>query len=266
MNSLLDLARRNTKGEASPRTHQASRARVLDRLHPKRSRAFKAAMVVGLLMPTGALAFAGAKAVHVSRTEPALTVPVVAPTPSGQSEVAAPENRDGIASVQVTPESATLYWDDKKLEAPASFAPKADSRVHRLRAEAPGYASKTLLVMMDAPQLQVELELQPLPIVIGPVMSSASIVDADSVVEGAREPFHACFTSALESAPTLNGHATLFLAVDDTGKVEDVKLQEMGGLNAQVTTCLASAAANGISFRVAGRGSVRIPLTFRSKP
>lgn len=266
MNSLLDLARRNTKGDASPRTHQASRARVLDRLHPKRSRGFKAIVAIGLLAPTGALAFAGARAAHVSRTEPALTVPVVVPTVSGQGEATAATKEDDVPSIAVTPDSATLYWDDKKIEgSPASFAPKADNRVHRVRAEAPGYATKTQLVTMDGP-LQIELELQPLPVNLGPVTSSASVVDADAVVEGARESFHACFTQALESAPLLAGHATLLLTVDDTGKVEDVKLLEMSGLNAQVTTCLASTAANGMSFHVTARGTLRIPVQFRSKP
>lgn len=276
LNTLLELARRHTRGEASPRRHQASRARVLDQLGQRRSKVSSTFAVVGFVVlgTAGAGAFAGVKSYRYSNggieypPPPIPTAPAErhsASTPSSDVDKApSNENGEGV-KLQVMPEYATVYWDDKKLEGAApSIRMKPDHKMHKVRAEAPGHVSKTQLVQLDEPFVLIEMELAALPITMGPISSSSSVIDADEIGSGLKDAFQACYVGALDETPTLSGKATVFLQMKENGKVDSVDIIDKEGLNPSVTTCLASCAAD-IHFRVTGAGFVKIPLVFRTK-
>lgn len=281
---LVELARRHTRGEASPRRHQASRARVLDQLVQRRGPSGAAIALAALVVVGGGgAAFAGVKAFKGTE-HPSVTIgkgaPPTAngnananedgddsPTTPSESAPSQPATTAPEVKIGVQPEHAAIYWDDKKLEDnPTSFAMKPDHKPHRIRAEAPGYVTKTQLVMMDSETVDIELELTPVPITIGPLLATASIVDADTIVETLRHSFQSCYVEALVAAPALAGKVTLVTHIEANGDVANVEIAEREGLSAKVTSCLASAASEFVHYRTTGlAGTVRIPLAFRTK-
>jgi len=60
--------------------------------------------------------------------------------------------------VQVTPAEATVYLDDAKLTAPYTMKAAADGFGHKLRVEAPGYATETRMLVFDK-DVNVEITL-----------------------------------------------------------------------------------------------------------
>jgi hypothetical protein len=269
--ALLDLARKSTRGDVSPRRHQASRALVVDRLGQRRSRAWTAFAVVGLVMGGGAATFAGFKSLRglspPQANEMSISIANSAPgaVPSIDTDLPAPSPPSGV-KIAVQPDNAVVYWDDKKLDDnPASFDFKADHKPHRIRAEAPGYASKTQIVTMDSEAVAMNLELKPIPATMGPLTVSASIIDADTIIEGQRDAFQSCYLDALPTAPTMAGKLTLVVRVKADGEVENVDVLDKEGLSAKVTTCLQAAVADARFQTNDLAGTVRVPFVFRAK-
>lgn len=269
---LLTLARRHTRGEASPRTHQASRARVLDRLGQRRSGTWTAIALAGLVTAGGGATFAAVKvrsvSVHTSDSSStaAKSVPSVLEGggPLSHPGESPPDDTEGL-KLRASPGTATVFFDDKKLPAnPAFLHFTPDHKVHRVRAEAPGYAPKTQLVAMDSPYVLVELKLAPLPISFGPITSSSSIIDADELGERLRGAYQSCYTTALSQTPTVTGHAVVMISIKDNGRPESAEVIEREGLTPELTSCLSKSATD-LPFRVTSRGYVKIPVAFNAK-
>jgi hypothetical protein len=67
-----------------------------------------------------------------------------------------------VVTIRVEPASATIYFDDAPLSGnPASVTFSRDGLAHRVRAEAPGYARKTELAVLDSSNVNVEIGLEP---------------------------------------------------------------------------------------------------------
>jgi hypothetical protein len=64
--------------------------------------------------------------------------------------------------IRATPESAKIFWDEAPLGGnPASAAFTRDGLSHSVRVEAPGFARKTELVVLDSSNVSVEIALDP---------------------------------------------------------------------------------------------------------
>jgi hypothetical protein len=291
----MDLVRLATNGDVSPRHHQASRVRVLERAmkRPTRSSVWVLGAVAGATA-IGAAGFASVKArqPHPISAEPAAPSLSAVRAAAEQAALraaaneaaqatagmkldevtlraaeqaqAADEGKDAAVTVEVTPESAKIYWDDRLLEGnPAKIDARPDGKPHRLRAKANGYLTKTQIVFVDSANITVALELQAAPMEIGPVSASASIQDADSVVESMRDKLHDCYSEALRDDPSMIGSATVMLKIGENGRVVSSDIAQNRGLSLKVTTCLAYVASDA-HFGSPGKvASVQIPVAFR---
>jgi serine/threonine-protein kinase len=64
-------------------------------------------------------------------------------------------------SIHVTPDTAKVFFDDAPLEGnPATASLARDGLSHRVRAEAPGYARKTQLVVLDNSNVTLDIDLE----------------------------------------------------------------------------------------------------------
>jgi hypothetical protein len=275
--ALIDLARASTTGDVSPRRHQASRARVLDRwATPKRTGAY----VIGALVGTFALGTAAFAGSHLRRHDAAAPNGangggVITPeqsTPATDddakstteadraSDGAQDEEAEHAIQITVEPEGANVFWDDEPI--PGYIDREPDQKPHRVRVEATGYVTKTQIVVADKEKIRLEMKLSPMPVGIGPVTHSGALANADEVVEGLRERFHDCYAEGLSQDPSIKGTVTLTLRVAEDGHVTASDLGENHGLSAKVTTCIAYVGTDA-TFREAETAStVRIPLSF----
>jgi hypothetical protein len=169
-------------------------------------------------------------------------------------------------TITVAPDRAKIYWDDELLEGnPAKMTHPPDTKSHRLRAEASGFAPKTQIVNAPSPNVSISLELQRIPFELGPITSTVPMPDGDAVVEGLRERLGECYEEGLADDPDLTGSARMMLRVDQGGRVVSSDLAAVKGLSAKVTTCLAYAGASA-TFQPAGADAVvQVPVAFRPK-
>jgi eukaryotic-like serine/threonine-protein kinase len=113
-----------------------------------------AAVLVGALVLGGrnaASSGAGTSVVDGARPNPDATA-VPAPKPQGAATID--------LKIQVTPPDATVYLDDAKLSPPYSMKAPADGFGHKLRIEAPGYATETRMLVFDK-DVHLDLALAP---------------------------------------------------------------------------------------------------------
>lgn len=86
---------------------------------------------------------------------------IFAKTRAGATSSQTPGTQANV-SVRVRPENAKIYFDDAPLTGnPATASFTRDGLSHRVRAEAPGFARKTELVVLDSSNVAVDLELDP---------------------------------------------------------------------------------------------------------
>jgi serine/threonine-protein kinase len=92
-----------------------------------------------------------------------------APGPADSAQVAAPAKTGAPAAsaastidikIQVAPDDAVVFLDDSKLSAPYAMKAPADGFGHKLRVEAPGYATDSRLIVFDK-DINVEVALKP---------------------------------------------------------------------------------------------------------
>jgi hypothetical protein len=283
--SLVDLARRATAGEVSPRRHAASRSRILD--HAATAGRSRPGWVLPTVLITAGFGVVGAgTAVAVARQpmHPAPMVVTPIPTSSplmtvssitmGNPSYLGADDKTASMTIEVSPPSAQIFWDNERLDGnPARLAQAPDGKTHHVRAEAPGFLPKRQMVVFDARNVAISLDLQPAPAEIGPIAVSGSIRNADAAIEGLRERFRDCYAEGLEHTrggerktpiptPVTGGAAVLLLKISETGTVSASEVVENNGLPAKTTTCFAYVAADA-EFEASGKaGSVRIPISF----
>jgi serine/threonine protein kinase len=110
-----------------------------------------AAVAVGVLV----LGRGSGPAPAVTTTDAAKPVEAAtaaAPKPQGAATIE--------VKVQVSPADATVYLDDAKLTAPYSMKAPADGFGHKLRIEAPGYATESRMLVFDK-DVNVDVALAP---------------------------------------------------------------------------------------------------------
>jgi eukaryotic-like serine/threonine-protein kinase len=80
----------------------------------------------------------------------ASAIPTSSPTPTPVPSTTAPMSAAVEIRVRAVPESATLYFDDHRLETnPASVSRVADGTTHSVRADAKGYLPRTIPIVVD---------------------------------------------------------------------------------------------------------------------
>jgi hypothetical protein len=289
--ALLDLARVHTTGEVSPRRHHASRSRVLDRgMKPARSARLAYVAVAGA-MALGATSFAAVTQVRhhdqaIKADDPNGVAERAAAIAAARAaaEAAAAQSSDSSESsddkddplredaipptvtIRVMPDEAKIFWDDQPLEGnPAKWTRPPDGKVHRIRAEAPGYKGETDSLVVDHSNYTVQYELEPVPLVVGPISATGPVPDVSSVVEEMRSRFRDCYQEGLADAPSMSGKAKIILKVAEGGRILSSDIAGSDGLSAKVTTCLAYVASDA-HFAKSSKGStVVIPVSFRPR-
>jgi len=111
-----------------------------------------AAVVVGVLVLGGRNNGNGA-AVQPAEP-PKVEAAVVAPAPKPQGAATID------VKIQVTPADATVYLDDAKLSMPYTMKAPADGFGHKLRVEAPGFATETKMLVFEK-DVNVDIALAP---------------------------------------------------------------------------------------------------------
>lgn len=273
---LIELTRRHTKGEVSQRHHIASRARVLDRAFAPRHTTAMFLLIAAGTMTVGAAGFAATKSYSrrqaIGVQTPVPRVPPTSYTPYGPtfnipSDPA--EEAEATVTIEATPQNAKVYWDDKPLEGnPARMVDPPDRKEHRIRVEAPGYVSKTQILVLSGPKSIIALELRGNPFDIGPLTTSAPMPDADLVVEGLRDELRACYDEGIAEEPRMFGKATFLVHITEGGMASGWDLQQHDGLSDRVLACLGRVVAKAQFSGVRGNGdavTLTIPISFPKK-
>jgi hypothetical protein len=254
--ALIDLARMATTGDVSPRRHHASRALLLERsLKPRGTVRMWASAFAAVVVGSGAIVATVSEVrdhhgPHANRESPM-------PPPVDRMEA------QPTLTIQVTPESAKIYWDDELLDGnPATLTRRPDGKAHRVKAVATGFTSKTETVSFDGPNISVSLNLDRVPAEIGRIASSVPIPGLQSTIDSESEAFRDCFDEGLEESPSMKGRVTVVLKVAEDGHVTAADLTENHGLSIKVTSCLLHV-ATGVHFQGAGKPAVvGIPISF----
>lgn len=271
--ALLDLARLATKGDVSNRHHAASRARLLNHdTTPKKSTTWAIAGVVGI-MAIGTSSFATAMAVkrmptHETHPAPTPSVWLSPPDSDDKSDTeSAADSEQATFTISVAPAYADIYWDDERLPGnPAQLTRQPDGKVHRVRAQAGGYASKTQNVMFNGGNMTVSFELQALPAEIGPMSVSGTVPGADAAIEGLRQRFRDCYEEGLSHDHGLQGSAVVSVKIGGDGRVTSSHVEEVKGLSPKVTTCLAYVVTDLTFDNFEKPATLRVPIAFRAMP
>lgn len=272
--ALLDLVRRETAGEASPRRHQASRARLLTAYEDKpRGRRWLPLAAVGTLV-FGGVAFEG---VQLARRELKVNgVPTIAMQPeaadSGQGfdiekvtlegasiTMGAEEDPAPAIVIRVEPASAEITWDGKPLEGnPAAVRNKLDGKPHEVTAMLAGYVPVHQTVVANGPSLVVSLELTPTPLALGPLTSSPPLARDDDSTTTLRPRIRECLQKAIDHGFVVG--STTLLVETDGYIVQSARTVDVEGLPAIVTTCLAHVASDTYFATLTKAATIRIPI------
>jgi eukaryotic-like serine/threonine-protein kinase len=171
-----NLVRISTRPEESPGlgTSSTLAKNALVEVRPKRRGLFVAGTAVAIAAVVGLLV---ARTPHRAepQAEPGIVVPTTSPAisaPAAAVPAPTPYTRASPSQVSVaissSPRRATLFLDGRQLPSnPFSSTVPIDGAVHRVRAEAPGYASRTVDIAPDH-DIELVVTLDALPARGGP--------------------------------------------------------------------------------------------------